>query len=299
MSLRDFASTYTVHTQRSRTTSGAVSTRLQQRQKRIVVRLVPRPSSDPDGGAYAEFCEYALLQWQPWENSRPVFDADEVQLRWLAFVSSQPKSHAVHTWLDVYNACDLVGFFEPLGGGAAAAADDVADGDDVPQHNPLGDDMYDGAPLASDNIAPIVDWSSEYDGYICANAPRWLQERKSEPLHSPVSAAVTPDQLNNDQRRAYDIIAVHAAQAPAADPLRMMILGTAGTGKSHTIRALAGLLGRRLSLTGTTGMAAFQIGGRTIHSLLRLPCKTSNRQLAEAIRSLTSRGPARRGLHSH
>ena len=51
----------------------------------------------------------------------------------------------------------------------------------------------------------------------------------------------------------------------------MLICGTAGTGKSYLISAIANLLGNTCLLTGTTGMAAFNICGRTLHSTLQIP----------------------------
>lgn len=46
----------------------------------------------------------------------------------------------------------------------------------------------------------------------------------------------------------------------------MLILGTAGTGKSFLIQAIAQLLQVKCLLTATTGITAFHIGGITLHS---------------------------------
>ena len=51
----------------------------------------------------------------------------------------------------------------------------------------------------------------------------------------------------------------------------MMVLGTAGTGKSFLISSLVQLLLDKCLLTGTTGIAGFNIGGVTVHSGLQLP----------------------------
>lgn len=45
----------------------------------------------------------------------------------------------------------------------------------------------------------------------------------------------------------------------------------AGTGKSYLINAIRGLLHNKCAVTATTGKAAFNINGVTIHSLLKLP----------------------------
>ena len=44
----------------------------------------------------------------------------------------------------------------------------------------------------------------------------------------------------------------------------MLILGTAGTGKSFLIQAIVQLLQVKCLLTATTGIAAFHIGGITV-----------------------------------
>ena len=53
----------------------------------------------------------------------------------------------------------------------------------------------------------------------------------------------------------------------------MIITGTAGTGKSFLINALAALLREQCILTATTGIAGFSIEGITLHSALQLPVR--------------------------
>ena len=75
----------------------------------------------------------------------------------------------------------------------------------------------------------------------------------------------------------YVIVSTHFSnQDEHKVPLRMMILGTAGTGKSYLIRALAQYLGSKCLITATTGIVAFNIGGITLHSALQLPVQSHN-----------------------
>ena len=82
--------------------------------------------------------------------------------------------------------------------------------------------------------------------------------------------------LTVQQRKAYDIVSQHFSLHHHDYPLQMLVLGTAGTGKSYLIQALAQLLGDKCLLTATTGIAAFHIGGITLHSALLLPVQGHN-----------------------
>ena len=56
-------------------------------------------------------------------------------------------------------------------------------------------------------------------------------------------------------------------------PLRIIVSGTAGTGKSYLINCLRVLLREKVCVAAPTGIAAFNIDGNTLHSLLSLPTK--------------------------
>ena len=55
------------------------------------------------------------------------------------------------------------------------------------------------------------------------------------------------------------------------EPLCLIINGVAGTGKSYFINAVRNLLKNKCAVTATTGKAAYNIRGVTVHSLLKLP----------------------------
>ena len=93
--------------------------------------------------------------------------------------------------------------------------------------------------------------------------------------------------LNESQRAAYRAVVeftrlLHGYQMGTLDtlprPLRLFITGGAGTGKSHVISVIREHLerthlgaGSRCILMAPTGVAAFNIGGLTIHRALNLP----------------------------
>ncbi len=53
----------------------------------------------------------------------------------------------------------------------------------------------------------------------------------------------------------------------------MIVSGTAGTGKSYLIQCLRLVLHDKLKVSAPTGVAAFNVNGHTLHSLLELPIK--------------------------
>ena len=61
--------------------------------------------------------------------------------------------------------------------------------------------------------------------------------------------------------------------------LRMIVSGTAGTGKSYLIHCLRLLLGDKVCVTASTSVATCNIEGYTLHSLLSLPTKGEYKDL--------------------
>ncbi|KIL66817.1 hypothetical protein M378DRAFT_49822, partial [Amanita muscaria Koide BX008] len=88
-------------------------------------------------------------------------------------------------------------------------------------------------------------------------------------------AALKLQELNVEQRRAFDIVVGHLNASEKSDntpQLLMQIIGEGGTGKSRVIQTIteafegAGLQSRLLK-GAFTGVAACLIGGQTLHSL--------------------------------
>lgn len=84
--------------------------------------------------------------------------------------------------------------------------------------------------------------------------------------------AVLREELNDAQRRAFDFVAANFASSPA-EQLLLLVVGTAGTGKSFLIDALVHHMGKSVAVCAPTGAAADNVGGATLHSYLRLGIK--------------------------
>ena len=76
--------------------------------------------------------------------------------------------------------------------------------------------------------------------------------------------------LNQCQQTAYDIVQSHFS-SEINGQLLMMIIGLAGSGKSYIINTIRGLLDNSCKVSAYFGIAAFNVSGTTLHSLLQLP----------------------------
>ena len=117
------------------------------------------------------------------------------------------------------------------------------------------------------------DWLAEARSYPnIEEAASFIAQEKQRTTPTPFTTTATPDNLQGRQYDVYDTVKVHFEQGDD-DPLHIIVNGTAGTGKSYLINCLKLLLGTSLKVAAPTGVAAFIIEGRTLHSLLHLPVR--------------------------
>ena len=92
------------------------------------------------------------------------------------------------------------------------------------------------------------------------------------------TTSADPQHLQEKQLQTYNMVQEHA-ESDHPEPLRLIVSGTAGTGKSYLVSCLRLLLNHRVRVAAPTGVAAFNIEGQTLHSLLSLPVKGDFKQL--------------------
>lgn len=101
-----------------------------------------------------------------------------------------------------------------------------------------------------------------------------IRQRQSAPIPAFTTTA-DPIQLQGKQLKIYTIVHEHL-ESEAAPPLLMIVSGTAGTGKLYCLRLL---LQNKVHVAAATGVAAFNVDGHTIHSLLSQPTKGEYKEL--------------------
>ena len=123
-----------------------------------------------------------------------------------------------------------------------------------------------------------VDWAAyarQLPEDVLKECPKWISNQRlligehSNSIQNQHFPQINIDTLNPKQLCVYNHVKHHFTQLnehnqPSA--LHMIVSGTAGTGKSYLIFSLTQLLESACILTATTGMASFNICGRTLHS---------------------------------
>ena len=112
--------------------------------------------------------------------------------------------------------------------------------------------------------------------------------------HDQLTLDERESMLNADQRRVFDTVKTHLLHERSHEnnkcscndlkPLRLFISGVGGTGKSFLIETIKNLLTSMWSsddllcaVAAPTGLAAFNVGGVTMHRLFQLPIEHSAR----------------------
>ncbi len=108
--------------------------------------------------------------------------------------------------------------------------------------------------------------------------PNWMLRKQQENWQPPVGIVLPENTINMErdgnqaQKLAYKIVKNYWQSQDKTDSLRLILHGTAGTGKTWVIKALKQLMKDDIHMTAMTGKAATLIDGQTIHSLLTMPC---------------------------
>ena len=116
-------------------------------------------------------------------------------------------------------------------------------------------------------------WSSSSAAYPnLEELPAFVTRQRQSALQRTFTTTADPQHLQGKQLQAYTIVQQHL-ESEESSPLRLIVSGTAGTGKSYLIHCLRLLLKDKVRVAAPTGVAAFNVDGHTLHSLLGLPTK--------------------------
>jgi hypothetical protein len=182
-------------------------------------------------------------------------------------------------------------------------AEHLADFELFARRRPRNDDLTCSFTddLGSRDLDRVYDWTSHV-GRDITTAEAWDQFKLLNHTEQAVTVDSDPGPLSTEQRKLYDIVtAQYIQELTCNDPPRPLLLnidGVAGSGKTFTLLKTCARLqelaqrsgrGNPVVRAAPTGVAAFNIIGRTLHSLFRLPVKQKKSDLSNAtLQSLQS-----------
>lgn len=130
-----------------------------------------------------------------------------------------------------------------------------------------------------DELSHSGDWTEAARAYPnIEEAPTFVARQREAATPHTFTTTADSQHLQGKQRHVYNVVQ-HHCDSNDTHPLRMIISGTAGTGKSYLIHCLRLLLQDRVRVAAPTGVAAFNVDGCTLHSLLDLPTRGEFRNL--------------------
>lgn len=266
--------------------------------KENIVRIWPRPSSLRDGDQWEEFCRVKVILHIPHRSIQ--------QLKGNSFTS---WSILYNQHIDMINADPTDLLRSPIDNeednGNEESMEELSDDDEPEEHrydwmhlaemgpnvriNPLSD-------LGTRDMDRNHDWVhegrehySDADIAIASNfISNALGKDQNHEYRSEEGNLIDVQTLNEKQKLIFDRIETHyndILMDKEVEPLRMIVMGTAGTGKSYLIRAIRERLrttARSCSkspviVIAPTGVASFNINGATIHSTLSIPITNAKR----------------------
>ena len=253
-----------------------VNSKLVKQSSKIIPRFFPTYSANPKGANYPLYCKYQLLKYKPWRNSpndawnyETVLDSTYINC-WLEFLNSSVVNDYVPNWeTHLQNVLDNV------------VQDDNdsnfinrCEHENPPQEEWMILSNYHKLQGTHQHPEKSYNWQFDSAKYTVAqivSMTKWITNKKADYTVAAKDNQVNTATFSRKQKLAYDIIVKHSSKTMPKEQLLLIIIGEGGTGKSYLINAIRNYLKDSCTITATTGKAAFNINGITIHSFLKLP----------------------------
>ena len=244
----------------------------------VVARTFPTYSSNPRGQNYPNYCKYQLLRYKPWQltqneawNNQEDSDEDFVRC-WHQFLQTPYAEATVPDWFDKLQ--DVIRTQEE------PDIEITISDNNTREEWMIISDLHIPIETSDQDSSTLYNWQQDRTGYTeqqIGEMSAWIKAQKELGTHinNKYHQIVDVNSFSEMQKHAYDIVKNHSEDCSTnTDPLCLIVVGGAGTGKSYLINALRNLLGSKYTITATTGKASYNIRGVTVYSLLKLPAGT-------------------------
>ena len=228
------------------TTFKVVSSKLEKLPDNAIPRIFPTYSCNPNGPNFALYCKYQLLRYKPWKicenniwNSEEPTDNTFIS-SWHDFLQTEYAQTNVPDWFDKLQI--------------------VIQNQEVEESEPMETEPnnHEEWMIISDRHTPFQNavessvqshgWHRDrlrYTDQQIGEMPTWIKTKKEQSSTSP-NEHLQPIDINTFsemQKLAYDIVNTHQQDGSNdKEPLCLIIIGVAGTGKSYLINALRNLM---------------------------------------------------------
>ena len=237
---------------------------LLHRSKSVVVIVKPHLSPDTNGPQYEQYCKQQLMLHKPFRQiSTLITGFDTFIEAYTAYARSTEMPSSLNNDIQQLNATD----------------NNEDDSDNETQNNihHLHTEEWMLLCRAYPTLESQIDlqehdWNPAAQRYPnLPQVPSFISHHRDSVIQHSINIADI-NKLQEKQLLAYTIVKQHF-ESNCDAPLRIIISGTAGTGKSYLIQCLQQLLGQNLKVVAPTGVASFNVHGYTIHNLLDIQVK--------------------------
>ena len=265
---------------------------MQEREmKKDVRQFIPDLSANPNGKRYGEYCKYQILRYSSWRDLDQWSDENKDSKFWIRKYHEFLKN-AAQNIVDDDAFCKDFDCSDQI-------LQQLDDGEEINVPWILDEEnswsMGSGEnPFAEDHFKIERDPENYVDKYGPSDIPTFLINLKADckaghELECSESCIqdIKREDLMSDQRKAFDIVDKHFKRKNHKQ-LLMLVLGTAGTGKTCLIHALKKLLQDKSILTAPTGVAGNNCEGQTLDSLINCVKETplKGRKLQEKMKDV-------------
>ena len=247
------------------------------RRKPVIVIFRPYCSPDPNGPQYEQYCRQKLMLYMPFRQLQHLL------AEFSTFTAAY--AHFLHSGAVPSSLEDDIQRLEQQSIQSNEDNDDTNDqSNSQPSYLAQEDWMLlcqlHPAQIDSDSTSHTdVDWTEAAKAYSNLHEmATFVSRHKEAALPQLFTTTADIQQLQSKQRKVYDLVYDHL-HGVNLQPLHMIISGTAGTGKSYLINCLRLLLQNTVQVMAPTGVAAFNVDGFTLHSLLDLPTRGDFKEL--------------------
>ena len=253
-----------------------------KRKKEVVIRTSPSYSSSPQSEYYPLYCKYNLLKFKVWTrnqnsawNNENIEDELDYIQHWKTFLQTPEAMLSVPNFIQELEITERY------------IVNESSESSDEENETIVREEwMYLADFLTRENNDPQNDseedlsyWTEKnkvFDARSRLEMPTWINAQKEslttqEVYNDPVLEQTFITQLNTDQRKAFDLLSNHDFKN--SPQLLLITTGKAGCGKSFIIDRLRNLLKSKCIVTALFGIAAFNVSGKSLHFLLKLPIR--------------------------